>query len=449
METDASNRLVQMLLLAMFATSGCAPGEPPQRPNVVVILLDTLRPDYLGFHGYEKEMAPFLARLASESVVFERAFSTSSWTAPSTSSLFTSLYPPQHGVVEGFMMHHVRTKKRQEAGKETIPLNRLPTDRALLPEVFQSMGYRTFGLATNVNIGDEIGFSRGFDRFELIRKSSAGVVLERVEEWKEGILASEAFFLYLHLNDVHIPYHLREPYYEKQEGKLEDRRARYLSELGYADAHIRQIYETLGLGEETVIVVLSDHGEEFRDHGGLEHGARLYIELNRILMMFHAPSMKLEPRRISTTNVSLIDVLPTLLDLVDGKPVGDEEGVSLVPLLKNGGGSQELAKALRRRILFAHRVGSGDPQRELWAAIHRYWKLIEQPDGRRELYDHRADPREKRNVYRRHRDVPGARLVAILEEFKDREVRESPEAVQVELDDELKETLKSLGYVNQ
>ena len=81
--------------------------------------------------------------------------------------------------------------------------------------------------------------------------------------------------------------------------------------------------------------------------------------------------------------------------------------------------------------------------------MHRYWKLIEQPDGRRELYDHRTDPTEKRNVYRRHRGVPGARLVAVLEEFKDREVRESPEAVQVELDDELKETLKSLGYVNQ
>ena len=158
METDASNRLVRMLLLTMLATCGCAPGEPPQRPNVVVIVLDTLRPDYLGFYGYEKEMAPFLARLANESVVFERAFSTSSWTAPSTSSLFTSLYPPQHGAVEGFMMHQLRTKWREREGTEIIPLNRLPSDRALLPEIFQSMGYRTFGIATNVNIGDEIGF---------------------------------------------------------------------------------------------------------------------------------------------------------------------------------------------------------------------------------------------------------------------------------------------------
>ena len=438
-----------MLLFAMLATCSCAPGEPPQRPNVVVIFLDTLRPDYLGFYGYEKEMAPFLAGLANESVVFERAFSTSSWTAPSTSSLFTSLYPPQHGVVEGFMMHHVRTAKREQAEKETIPLNRLPSDRALLPEKFQSMGYRTFGIATNVNIGDEIGFSRGFDRFEQIRKSSAGVVLERVEAWKEEILASKAFFLYLHLNDVHLPYHAREPYYEKQEGELEDRRARYLSELSYVDAHIRRIYETLGLDEETVFVVLSDHGEEFRDHGGLEHRARLYAELNRVLMMFHAPSMGLEPRRITATNVSLVDVLPTLIDLVGGKPVGDEEGISLVPLLKNDDGSEELAEALRRRILFAHRVGGGEPQPELWAAMHRYWKLIEQPDGKRELFDHRSDPGEKRNVYHRHRDVPGARLVAALQKFKEREVRENPEVIQVEVDDELKETLKSLGYVNQ
>ena len=77
MGTDASNRLVRVLLLAMLAACSCAPGEPPRRPNVVVILLDTLRPDYLSFYGYEKEKAPFLARLAKESVVFERAFSTS------------------------------------------------------------------------------------------------------------------------------------------------------------------------------------------------------------------------------------------------------------------------------------------------------------------------------------------------------------------------------------
>ena len=289
----------------------------------------------------------------------------------------------------------------------------------------------------------------GSTPIEGIMKSSASEVLERVREWKEEITGANPFFLYLHLNDVHRPYHPREPYYEKQKGMVKDRRARYLSELGYLDAHLAEIYEVLGLARDSVLVVLSDHGEEFRDHGGLEHRGGLYIELNRILMMFYAPSMGLEPRRISATNVSLIDILPTLLDLVGGKPVGDEEGVSLVPLLKNGDGSRELAKALRRRILFAHRLGSDDPQRELWAAIHRYWKLIEQPDGRGKLYDHRADPREKRNVYRRHREVPGARLVAVLEEFKDREVRESPEAVQVELDDELKETLESLGYVNQ
>ena len=163
METDASNRLVRMLMLAMLAICGCAPGEPLQRPNVVVILLDTLRPDYLGFYGYEKEMAPFLAQLANESVVFERAFSTSSWTAPSTSSLFTSLYPPQHGVVEGFLMHQLLTKAREEKAMETIALNRLPSGRPTLPELFKSMGYGTFGLATNVNIGQEMGFNRGFD----------------------------------------------------------------------------------------------------------------------------------------------------------------------------------------------------------------------------------------------------------------------------------------------
>ena len=374
MGTDASNRLVRVLLLAMLAACSCAPGEPPRRPNVVVILLDTLRPDYLSFYGYEKEKAPFLARLAKESVVFERAFSTSSWTAPSTSSLFTSLYPLQHGVVEGFMMHHVRKRWREREGREFIPLNRLPSDRELLPELFQSMGYRTFGIATNVNIGDEIGFSRGFDRFEQIRKSSASVVLDRVEEWREEILGSEAFFLYLHLNDVHVPYHAREPYYEKQEGKLADRRARYLSELGYVDEHVRKVYETLGLGRNTVLVILSDHGEEFRDHGGLEHWAKLFVELNHVLMMFHAPALGVSPRRITATTVSLIDVLPTLMDLAGGELVGDEEGISLVPLLMNGDGSQEAGRSTPA----SHPVRtSGRWRRATARALGRHAPLLE------------------------------------------------------------------------
>lgn len=151
MKPDVSNRLVQMLLLTMLATSGCAPDEPPQRPNVVVILLDTLRPDYLGFYGYEKEMAPFLARLASESVVFERAFSTSSWTALSTSSLFTSLYPPQHA---GALRSSGRSEEKRNVYRHyrDVPGVRLV---AMLEE-FKDREVRESPEAVQVELDDEL-----------------------------------------------------------------------------------------------------------------------------------------------------------------------------------------------------------------------------------------------------------------------------------------------------
>lgn len=445
------SNLMSLLLISLAAlTATCRFAVDRPQPNVVVILMDTLRPDYLGFYGYEEEKAPFLAELAERAVVFERAFSTSSWTAPSTSSLFTSLYSHQHGVIEGFLMHRTRSKRREDAGVETLEFNRLPADVATLPEVFQSMGYTTFGLAANINVGEEIGFSRGFDRFERDSEASAAFFLERVTEWRDDIRQSEPFFLYLHLNDVHLPYHKRFPYYQKQEAKLGNRRARYLSELSYADEHLRKIYETLDLGKDTVVVALSDHGEEFRDHGGLAHQAKLYIELNRVLMMIHAPFLELEPRRVAL-NVSLIDVLPTLIELAGGAEEEgrfDRQGVSLVPALKNSERTGDFIETLRRRILFGHRVSRDESQEPLWAATLRHWKLIEKPDAPRELYNHRRDPTERRDLYSSHREGIPVKLVEAIEEFKEVGIAAEPDRVQVEVDPELEEQLRSLGYVN-
>jgi len=444
---------LRSLLLPLCLTSltvTCRTATERSRPNVVIVLIDTLRPDYLGFYGYEEENAPFLAELAQSGIVFERAFSTSSWTAPSTASLFTSLYPPQHGITEGFLMHRNRNKMREEAGIETIALNRLPAAVATLPEVLQSMGYTTFGLAANINIGDEMGFSRGFDRFERRADASAPFFLERVTAWRDDIRQSEPFFLYLHMNDVHLPYGKREPYYEEQAGRLNNRRARYLSEIDYTDEYLRKIYGTLDLGKDTVLVVLSDHGEEFRDHGGLAHQDKLYIELNRVLMMVHAPVLELEPRLV-TLNVSLIDVLPTLVELAGGignESLVDRMGVSLVPALSMSQRTGDLIETLRQRTLFAHRVSHEESEKPLWAATLRHWKLIESADRGLELYNHRRDPTEGRNLYSPHADGIPMKLTETLEEFKKVGLAAEPGRVEVEVDPELEEQLRSLGYVN-
>ena len=433
-------------LTALLVSAAACRSPVPKRPNVVIVLTDTLRADYLGLYGYPKETAPFLAELAEQSVVFERAFSTSSWTAPSTSSLFTSLYPNQHGVIEGFMTRRKRNQRLRKQGKQTISLNQIPSSVVTLPERLKSMGYATFGMASNPNIGDDIGFSRGFDEFRRDLRASANDFVEQVKEWEERIQESDPFFLYLHFNDVHGPYEARGPYYEKKRGWLEDRRARYLSEISYLDEHIREIYETLNLAEETLLVVLSDHGEEFDDHGGLAHFASLYMELNRVVMMYHSPFLGFEPRRIKATNVSLIDVLPTLIDLVAKEQVSPAEGMSLVPVLKNEDESEAVTRKLRRRTLFAHRLTRYDPK-PYWGAIWRHWKLIERPDAELEAYDHRSDPTEKKNLYSRDPGQVPARLIAALEEFKTREPVGQPSTIEVELDEELQETLKSLGYV--
>jgi arylsulfatase A-like enzyme len=443
-------KLLGLLLFLCLTSLTITCRTERSRPNVVVVLIDTLRPDYLGFYGYEEENAPFLAELARSGVVFERAFSTSSWTAPSTASLFTSLYPPQHGITEGFLMHQNRNKMREAERIETIALHRLPAEVATLPELFQSMGYRTFGLAANINIGDEMGFGRGFDRFELQADASAPFFLERVTSWRDDIRQSEPFFLYLHMNDVHLPYSKREPYYEEQGGKLNNRRARYLSEIAYTDEHLKKIYETLDLGKETVLVVLSDHGEEFRDHGGLAHQDKLYIELNRVLMMFHAPVLELEPRRV-TLNVSLIDVLPTLMELAGGfenETLVDRMGVSLVPTLTMSERTAGLIETLRQRTLFAHRVNHEESEKPHWAATLRHWKLIENGDHGLELYNHRRDPTEGRNLYSPHADGISTKLIETLEEFKTVGLAAQPGRVEVKVDPELEKELRSLGYVN-
>lgn len=429
--------------LAGGLVGGCALRRTG-KPNMVVILIDTLRPDYLGFCGFERETAPFLAKLAGKSVVFDRAFATSSWTAPSTASLFTSRYPHRIGVIEGFYCHKLRMEKFEQTGQAVLPLNRMPGSVPTLPEIFKSAGYTTFGLAANINIGEEIGFNRGFDFFERRNDAPAEVFYEQVRLLKEKVKKSQPFLLYLHFNDVHSPYHKRQPYYEPQQDPRADSRARYISEIGYADEYIEKCLATLDLSNDTIITVVSDHGEEFWDHGSNGHRPRLYRELTQVLMMMHVPFLRSKPRRVGV-NVSLLDVLPTLIELAGAEPGKDLEGTSLVGLLKTNRQTAALTEQLQDRTLFAHRIADTAEQ-QLWSAIYRHWNFIEWPDERRELFDHRLDPAERYNVFSRYGGV-SSQLLAELGDFKKTGRSEQSDRVQVELDEELLESLKSLGYV--
>jgi len=436
-----------LLLLLALAAGGCGAGpEDAPRPNVVVITIDTLRPDHLGFAGASRDTAPFLAELAATGTVFDRAFSTSSWTAPATASLFTGLYPQRHGVVRGFFAQF-----QQEGGAtEQLELHPLPRDRRTLPEVFHEAGYATFGLATNLNICREFGFDRGFDRFENLGDVPAGEVFARLAAWKEELAAEQPWFLYLHLNDVHWPYEEHAPWYVPGPDLRSRRASAYDSEISALDAALRRFFVDQALGDETLVAVVSDHGEEFREHERWFHGFSLYRELTQVLFLLHAPALGVPARRVEA-NVGLVDVLPTLAELagVEGAPAGN--GRSLVPLLREPEEADPFAAQLAERPLYAHRLNQGrDLREELWAVTKGSWKLIEYVDAqgtsRRALFDLDHDRLDQHPLAPEARPEVAAELGALLDEYVARGTDVHGAAATIELDPELRRKLEALGY---
>ncbi len=425
---------------------GGAPLPPKDPPNVILILIDTLRQDYLGFHGYRYETAPFLAALAKKSVVFNSAVSTSSWTAPAVASLFTSLYPPEHGVTLGFFAHKILTERGSGNWNTSLTLNRLPENRVTLPMRFKELGYRTFGIVSNINIGKEIGFERGFDRFEKKNDASAKSVYNRIEELKEEIVSRAPFFLYIHLNDPHHPYQAHKRHMRSKKSGKDIEAIRYRSEIGYVDTYLKKMVNLFDVDANTILMILSDHGEEFKDHGGIHHGRSLYQELNQILFMVYGAGRGIVPKRIEE-NVSLVDVFPTLMDLVGDAPLKHEEGVSLKPLIIEDKNKELLKKQLKERYLFAHRYSSVY-ELPIWAVIHKDLKLIDYFGQKKELFDTQKDPGEFKDLSKERKETVH-RLDEMLKKFKNRMEKSQHNSKQVEvpLDNKLLKKLKSLGYV--
>ena len=436
-------------VLAASALWGCGArsseeGTPAKAPlDVVVVAIDTLRPDHLGFLGYPRDTAPYLARLAGSSLVFRRAFSTSTWTAPATASLFTSLYPPEHGVLDGFF---VRLKRVGRAGGAagTMSLRRLPEEIPTLPERFRARGYTTFGVTANVNIGPEMGFDRGFDRFarlhQLARGTSASAegIATALEEWEPALLSSRPCFVYLHFNDPHLPYDSGEAWPTDPRGsEVERLAAAYDGEIRHLDRVLERVLGRFGWDRDAILVVVSDHGEEFREHGGLGHGSTLYGELLRVLFLMRVPGAA--PAALDV-NVSLIDVLPTLAELAGLEQDARWRGRSLAPLIREPSrGGAELAA----RPLYARR---GRGAKEKVALILGDWKLIRRR-AKSELYDVADDPLDGRSLAAERPEVV-TRLSRELGALEAGLAAKSAEETAVFLDQPEIDSLRALGYVH-
>jgi arylsulfatase A-like enzyme len=251
---------MRIWLLCVFLITLLACGEQIDKsnresPNIILILIDTLRPDHLSFYGYRGTSTPFMHELALPGAIFDRAFSTSSKTAPATASVMTGLYPTQHGVTENLHLNRKYIPVLEQRGGVNVPVNRLPEDIALLSEILLESGYSTYGAATNPHIGPAIGFDRGFEHFEYAwRGVSAQELFERIASWKNDIRQSEKpVFLYLHLNDVHAPYERRLPWYVAQRGGLDDHIAAYDSQIPYLDQNLEGFLEGMNLRNDVVV----------------------------------------------------------------------------------------------------------------------------------------------------------------------------------------------------
>jgi len=443
------SRARRLALTLCLAAASCAPQPEPrglaEGRNVVVIVIDTLRADHLPFYGYHKPTAPFMSALADESVVFDAAYAASTWTAPSTATLFTSLYPKDHGVWTG-----LRTfKSVDELGVE-VELNRMPPATRTLPEWMASWGYRTYGFADNPNIDTAMGFTRGFDHFTTWRNQGATRIHDEVLALKDELLeGSRPYFLYLHFMDPHMPYERKDSGYDLESTVAPERyredMARYDSEILHVDTQIADLFRELGLARDALVVITSDHGEEFGDHGLGAHGAQLHNELLRVPLLFHgadeAGRSLFEPKRVAEP-VCLIDVLPTLRGLLGAPAEATDRGLDLTDRLT---GSAEEA----RRLLFPERPMELEILPfEVRAVIDGQLKYYRDTrlDGA-SLFDMASDPSEFRDLSAKQPDE-AERLEAALQEHLDQPALfERSYASREALDAQLAEQLRRLGYV--
>lgn len=432
-------------LLAILACLGTACGQQVQAhsaPNVVFIVIDTLRAADLPLDGASPETAPFLDALSRNSVVFDNAFSASSWTAPATASIFTSRYPNEHGVTQGYMA----SKKAMRKGL-ALELNKVPQSIESLPVFMRNQGYSTFGVTANINIDEPLGFDRGFDYFQLMKgfgETDSDNVYEQLMEWKEQIKGAQPAFIYLHLMDPHEPYIRHEAWVDADAAvpadPLDDHVA-YRSEIRKVDEYLRRMLEELDLGDDTVIILTADHGQEFRDHGGTGHAMSLYSELTKVPMLVQIG--KNGPTGHSSANVSNMDLLPTLRELLATPAVAGEQGESLLDVM------EELERG--PRSLFSMRsIRHGKDVRRMRSIISGSYKAIQyQHDDRVLLFNLDEDPGEKKNLARKQPD----RLREMLEEMDAQDARALQssifEAGVQNLSVEDLERLQKIGYTGE
>ncbi|MFV2069132.1 MAG: sulfatase, partial [Pirellulales bacterium] len=412
-------------------------GAPADAPNILLIVLDTVRADLLGCYGDRSVGTPQLDRLSAEGTLFERAQATAPWTLPSHGSMFT-----------GHLPHHL-------SGDWMTPLdNRFPT----LAERLQACGYATAGFVANTRYcSRETGLARGFlwyrdftisganfalctalgrkflfsplpalwGEYNWPGRKTAATVNREFLDWQSSQLGDRPFFAYLNYWDAHDPYLapapfdrrpdrpikekrlLRDWWWTKKEGLTDVQitrvRAAHDDCLRYLDHQLGQLLQSLeqrGLRDNTLVIVTADHGEHFGEHGLFSHGNSLYQELLHVPLLFVWPDHVPAGRRVAAP-VSLVRLPSTVAKLV-GLDSGVFPGESLASAWKEEAGQREtesVVSEIATQAKFPPCHGRSPVARgEMKSVIVDSMKYIRNGDGEEELYDLERDPEERHNL---------------------------------------------------
>ena len=441
--------------------------KPPPQPNVVFITVETLRADHVGCYGYKRPTTPAMDRLAADGLRFARCISASNWTIPAQMTMFTGVHPS---------IHHTVTVKHKLAPNLTT-----------LAAEFKRAGYRTAGFTANTSTDGKFGFSRGFDHyddFSVFMAADLNLFGDRAEpkkfyqtvtsktlnrvalKWlKKHADDEQPFFLHLFYYDPHFAY-VPPPEYKRMfanpdyDGKLdgtniwdlrgkdtpaEDQRhiqALYDGDVRYTDDHVGKLLDALkqhGLYDDTIILLVGDHGDEFWDHGSVAHGHTLYDELVHVPLIVRWPGVT-TPGRVVDAQVCHLDVMSTVLAMA-GLPVPRQcMGRDLTPVLR--GKDAPATKG----IAFLE----GDADRAVRGLCTATRKIVRYRDTDELLFlDLEADPNERMNLAGTAREKEFAALLQVFEAWEERmkAARKQSPAPAKSIDPELRKRLKALGYM--
>jgi arylsulfatase A-like enzyme/tetratricopeptide (TPR) repeat protein len=399
------------------------------RPSVLLITIDTLRADHLGSYGYAGAQTPALDALAARGLRFEQASTVAPLTLPAHSSLMTGTFPAYHGV-------------RDNGGYY------LGDDQATLARTLKARGYRTGGFVAAFVLDGRWGINQGFDRYfdnfdlaqyrldiglDAVQRPASEVVSKAIEWLDED--ASRPFLAWVHIYEPHAPYDPPEPFRVRFPPTMV---GAYDAEVATADAQIARLIEHLraaGRLDRTIVVALGDHGESLGEHDEEQHGFFVYDVTVRIPLIITGPGLA---PKVVPDPARIVDVMPTVLDMLHVEIPKAVQGQSLLPLARG------------ERLDFV-------AVSETWYPRHHYgWsELSGIRDGRyhfiaaphRELYDLQTDPHETRNIAESNPARADAQERA-LRSFLARVSTNAPSAAAPrQVDPDVEARLRALGYV--